>query len=218
MSCGGVRIVGRVRGEGAHFNTEERRIDIKAQTCVVLTDSRSQQRAEVREHSSMWLLVVRIRPGIRRQTQSALCFTSWTSIWVCVTCLVELFSVIEQLESGSSSLSLCVMGCFDSQSASCVGKIGVYHQEESHHYMTASANVLSRHVTVFLCAYMFHLPTPQSPTRFVLLSFHLLSLSCRPCSLLPSLSQRFLPLHHRLAVFSPFSPQPDGSQMRRLSG
>lgn len=48
MSCGGVRVVGSVRGEGAHFNTEERKVDIKAHTCVVLTDSRSQQRAEVR--------------------------------------------------------------------------------------------------------------------------------------------------------------------------
>lgn len=115
----GLGLWGGVRGEGAHFNTEERKVNIKAQTCVVHTDSRSQQRPEFRQHSSMWLLVVRIRQGIRRQTQSALCFTTWTSIWVCVTCLVELFSVTEQLESGGSSLSLCVMGCFDSQSASC---------------------------------------------------------------------------------------------------
>lgn len=64
---------------------------------------------------------------------------------------------------------------------------------------------------------VFYPPSLRSRPAFAPLSFRLLSLSCRLCSLLPSLSHRFLPLHHHLAVFSPFSPQPDGSQMRRLS-
>lgn len=110
--CGGLGVRGRI-------STQKRESWTSKPQCVVLTDSRSQQRAEVREHSGMWLLVVRIRWGIRSQTQSVPYFIAWTSIWVCVTCLVELFSVTEQLKSGSSSLSLCVIGCFDSQSASC---------------------------------------------------------------------------------------------------
>lgn len=64
--------------------------------------------------------------------------------------------------------------------------------------------------------YVLHLPTPRSHPHFAPLSFRLLSLSCRLYSLIPSLSHPFLPLHHRLAAFRPFSPQPDGSQMRRL--
>lgn len=109
---GGLGVRGRI-------STQKRERSTSKPKRVVLTDSRSRQRAEVREHSSMCLLVVRIRRAIRHQTQSALCFTARTSIWVCVTCLAVLFSVTKQLESGSSSLPLLVMGCFDSQSASC---------------------------------------------------------------------------------------------------
>lgn len=59
---------------------------------------------------------------------------------------------------------------------------------------------------------------PLSHPHFVTLSSHFIS---HPYPLLfaplfpnpfcPSLSRGFLPLHHRLAAFSPFSPQPDGS-------
>lgn len=70
-----------------------------------------------------------------------------------------------------------------------LSKIGVYHQEESHHYMTASANVLSRHVTVFLCALTVHVPSTNpsesNPFCAALISSPVLILSSLFSSSLP---------------------------------
>lgn len=69
------------------------------------------------------------------------------------------------------------------------------------------------------CSVYWPASTPQSPSfssplfssYFISQPFPLLSPRLFPNPRCPSLSYGFLPLHHRLATFSPFSPQPDGS-------
>lgn len=152
------------------------------------------------------------------------------SICVSAPFLAEPFTVTEQTEfMHLSSLFPCnkmFMYTFSTFQAMCYVKL-VSTIKKSHTitWFSLQCAVMScYHVflnwSVILMARVLS-TDPHPPLRVTLIlslspliSSHILILSSAlffPNPFCPSLSHGFLPLHHRLAAFSPFSPQPDGS-------
>lgn len=171
-----------------------------------------------------YLKLIRGRRGqqdqiIGCQTLSVLLFIIW-HVYMCICPLLGRTIYWDKTQNPCTSpLIFSAIGCYiyilsNFKAMFCIKLVSTSGKATILHFFPA----ICCHV-MLLCVLLkwsvIYIPHPPfRHLHFVPLSFHLpplssplrssLTLSCR-------LWHGFLPLHHRLATFSPFSPRPDGS-------